>query len=240
MVEKLSVSLLEHHELTVTATRVLNQAEQITAADTFIKAHIALTKKDVETLEGVLNKDKDNEYTEILSKQDQERDDAFVFLKKYIAAFFRKKENLKQAGELLYGLIKKQGLDLHKENYVVETAKLKALFTSFEATDAKAALTLLGADNWLDDLKAAQEKFEDIYNQKVSAEIKENYPLLRETRQKLTFHLTTLLNNITIIEELKPVETADDVKKINEIISDMMTTVRARKTREANKDKSEE
>lgn len=75
------------------------------------------------------------------------------------------------------------------------------------------------------ELKHAQAAFEKTYNNKVSSEAAEDYPIIREAKNKLSKHLSILLDNVNILVELDEASIKDQtIEKLNEIITDVMTT----------------
>jgi len=115
----------------------------------------------------------------------------------------------------------------------MESAALKLLFNDLSTPEATAATETIGAQTWLDDLKNAQTDFEETYQTRISATPVTDFPLLRETKVKLGRDLAALLETLRILAGMDADNTFGPITtKINNVIGDIMTTVRGRKTRE--------
>jgi hypothetical protein len=83
-------------------------------------------------------------------------------------------------------------------------------------------------------LKADQTAFDHTYKTKVSTESIDEYPAIRDARIDLVFAIDALLTNIEVMGVLDEASVKSVIDSLNEVITDIMTPVRARQTREVN------
>ena len=83
----------------------------------------------------------------------------------------------------------------------------------------------------LADLVDTQNEFDIVFNQKISVESKEKYPLISETRKKLTLYLDALLNYINMKAQLNGNLFKSMEEKIDEVIVGKTAEARTRRTR---------
>jgi hypothetical protein len=181
-----------------------------------------------------MGKDKSSVYTEKMAEKDAERDAAFLALRDFAKANANRSDNrVSTAANVIINRIKKHGWTLYSLGYSDQTANLNLLFEDLDAPDAVSAMQVIGAEGWYADLKNAQAEFENTYKEKVSGEAQEDYLRLREAFTVLGRHLNVLLDTIGLLQELDETGNIDTVvQQINEVITDVMTTARARRTRQ--------
>ncbi|WP_282015562.1 DUF6261 family protein [Marinifilum flexuosum] len=171
--------------------------------------------------------------TEVVNK-DIRRDDGFVALRNYLRACEKRlKPEWQKAARLVLNEIRVYGVNLHKESYSAESARLNNLLSDFEnKPELKAAITLLLLTEWVAELKQAQAEFETAEKARIDAkastsEIKTDEACL-ELRKTLEFlfQFMELNYQMTPSEEYKQI-----MRKINEVIAEFMSAIKARKTR---------
>ncbi len=234
MLNELYTTFLSYEELNTVAGRISDTVGGHIADYPFLGELTGLLKTDIGNLGAALNRDRTSKFTVLIEQSDNQRDSSFIALRDYLkACSSRSVLELATAGEYLTAIVKKHGWTLYARTYTEETAALKALLTELDGTEATTAIQTLNAAPWYDDLKAAQAAFEETYNNKITAEAQADYPLLRETRSKIIRHLTALLDFIRVLGEVNTSDTYTAmVEQLNEIINDVMTVARARRTRE--------
>jgi hypothetical protein len=235
---ELHTSLLLPVELMTTAGRTLTAVAPVTSQEPFLQKIATKIEEDKNELEVALNRERGSEYTQQLMARDSGRDNAFTAFRDYVKACTRRSQpEIVDAAELIVNAIRKQGWTLYLSGYARETASLNMLFNDLSSHELTAAIQTIGAQLWLDDLKAAQTAFEETYQTKVSTETQIDYPALRDAKMQLGRHLNTLLDCIQILLCLGETETYEPIaNQLNEIITDVMTSARARRTREKNVD----
>ena len=119
--------------------------------------------------------------TKELNKLDERRDKALIGLYGHVRVFTGFPEEAKAtAAQQLQAILLKYDKAPQTKPLREETAIVSNIVSDLEVADAKAKLTLIGADKWLDELKDANKKFEAAYN----ARTQRNMDLVGQTKEK--------------------------------------------------------
>ena len=119
--------------------------------------------------------------TKELNKLDERRDKALIGLYGHVRVFTGFPEEAKaKAAQQLQAILLKYDKAPQTKPLREETAIVSNVVSDLEVADAKAKLTLIGADKWLDELKDANKKFEAAYN----ARTQRNMDLVGQTKEK--------------------------------------------------------
>ena len=111
---------------------------------------------------------------------------------------------------------------------------MEVLFKELDKPENQEAISLLNLKVVYDELKASQEEFLDIYEDRLSEDAKKDYPTLREASSKAIPHLNKLIDAISILEEVEPGEHDGLVNRMNAITTEFTSIARARKSRSEN------
>lgn len=93
----------------------------------------------------------------------------------------------------------------------------------------------IGATEWFEQLKTSQAEFEKIYNAKIETESAIDFPLVKDSRERIIKYLKGLINYIDINTNLDEAKFVPLKDKIDEIIKEIVAIIRARETRSENK-----
>ena len=119
--------------------------------------------------------------TKELNKLDERRDKALIGLYGHVRVFTGFPEEAKAtAAQQLQAILLKYDKAPQTKPLREETAIVSNVVSDLEVADAKAKLTLIGAEKWLDELKDANKKFEAAYN----ARTQRNMDLVGQTKEK--------------------------------------------------------
>ena len=119
--------------------------------------------------------------TKELNKLDERRDKALMGLYGHVRVFTGFPEEAKAtAAQQLQAILLKYDKAPQTKPLREETAIVSNVVSDLEVADAKAKLTLIGAEKWLDELKDANKKFEAAYN----ARTQRNMDLVGQTKEK--------------------------------------------------------
>ena len=119
--------------------------------------------------------------TKELNKLDERRDKALMGLYGHVRVFTGFPEEAKAtAAQQLQAILLKYDKAPQTKPLREETATVSNVVSDLEVADAKAKLTLIGAEKWLDELKDANKKFEAAYN----ARTQRNMDLVGQTKEK--------------------------------------------------------
>jgi hypothetical protein len=234
MLMDFSITLLFPAELRTLVQRIVQIAREL-GLDGFLQKLLVLIGQDEKDLENVLVRQRESEFTALLANADNERDEAFKAFRNFVnACTGRKNVEVATAAGWLTDLIRKHGWTLYGFANPQESAALNLLFKDLDQPKAAEAIQRIGAETWYADLKEAQAAYESLYQNKVSTEAQENYPQLREAKFKLGRHVQLLLECIDTLHEAEPTpQLTKAIDQINQVITDVMTPVRARQTRHA-------
>ena len=119
--------------------------------------------------------------TKELNKLDERRDKALIGLYGHVRVFTGFPEEAKAtAAQQLQAILLKYDKAPQTKPLREETAIVSNIVSDLEVADAKAKLTLIGAEKWLDELKDANKKFEAAYN----ARTQRNMDLVGQTKER--------------------------------------------------------
>lgn len=177
-----------------------------------------------------------NTQTTLLEEADLARDYAFrAFWNMIEIGTIRQNETYRKAALTLFNYFKPFDRGLYKFSYEKQSTVLKDFIASMEKEDASQALATMQMQDWLTELKAAQEQFLKVYEHKISEETQKKVLLpTREAREQVFAYLTALIQTMNALvlggdKSLKALNT-----RIDRIIEEFETKARSRKTRKQN------
>lgn len=147
--------------------------------------------------------------TKEIEALDRRRDDAFTGLRNVLSGYrYHFIPEQAKAATVLYKSIDKLGKNIARLNYQAETATLEKLVYDWETnTELLAAIATLGLEDWMAELKAANEAFNQRYLDRTETYAKLNtQQRLPELRTQLTEAYRTLADHITAHATLTPSE----------------------------------
>ena len=238
--KKLSTSLLLNTELTIVGYRLVDTVAAALPEETTVSKMLDLIRADIAQVEAALGREQASEFTAQLSEKDQIRDDAFVALRDLAKACTnRSNPEVSQAGELIYALFEARGLTLYSKGYTEQSAGMNLLLEDLSTEQASDALATMGAPSWYDELRLAQDSFEQAVREKLSTESQDDILPIRFSRSQLTDHIETLLGCVRAMRDYQELTDApngysaldESISSINEIITNAMTIAKSRRTR---------
>ena len=181
--------------------------------------------------------------TEELVRLDKRRARAFIGLRDILhgmSVSLYEESNAKASR--LYTIIDKYGTQLYKLGYQAETAMLISLFADFDQTENRLLLADLGILPFYDSLKAAQEAFNLISEQKAEelTEYKNESEAATEILPELFPALTSLVAIIQLYYHLDPPKYGVIYNQMVTYITETNTVARQRKSRRENSDENAE
>ena len=230
--------LLNSKELYAIANRIVEACKLSHPDNEYLMKLFVLILVANSDLRRGLGRTFNSEFTSQLLDSDEFRDNAFVGLRDYIRSYCNYGDKVKdKAGAYLSEIVTSVGNSIHRMPYATETTKLDVLFEDLSTPAAKEALATIMATDWLERLKARQADFEKVYQSKVEAEAGIDFPLLKKSKDAITFYLKGLLSYIETNSKAEPALFGSIEEKINEIITDAVSLARSRATRKENADK---
>lgn len=237
----LPFSLLISNELYTTSSRVVDVCKSLFSENSYISVLCRKIDQGLHGLAKGLGKALTSEFTPILLELDHERDKSYIGLRDYCGSYLHSNIPEKTAaGRLLSASFETVGNAIYNLGYAVESAKMNILILNLSTPEAQQALAVIGATEWFDQLKNSQERFERAYQNKIDVESTIDYPLVKDSRMQLSKYLTALFSYIEINSELEGEAYSQAEERINRIISDAVSIIRSRATRNENEESKEE
>jgi len=237
----LPFTLLNSNELYAIANRIVEACKLSHPDNEYLMKLCVLILVANSDLRRGLGRTFNSEFTSVLILADEKRDNAFIGLRDYIHACCNSGDTLKdKAAKDISLILENVGNTIYSLPYAAETTKLDVLFEKFSMPAAQEELVAISATDWLERLKARQTDFENVYQSKVEAEAGIDFPLLKKSKDAITFYLKGLLSYIETNSKNEPAQFSSIAEKINGIITDAVALARARGTRKENAEKKED
>lgn len=237
MIEELTYTLLQADELDTATERIINLVNETLSAEPLLAPIIALIGKDRSALQLALANSRGSALTRRIAEADEVRDDAFVVFRTTCqnATRRRTKPDQMTAGESLMRIIRTHGYSLQDMGASSETGALNALFATLESQENAASLTVIKADELLEELKSAQSDFESIVNARTDEQAAIDYPLLASTKLALGKRLQLLLGVIGTLDAADVANSRPEldtlISRLNDAIIGILAPARARRTK---------
>ncbi len=210
---------LDHEEFYKTSKSINSAIARLVNEDEFIKLIRPPIDKTVNELKASLEKGSDDSLEFILAIEDSKRDLAYISFRDYVKAFSNSQEEDKmKAGKFLSDVLQDCGWELYKLDYDKQSEQVTSLFTKLDSVEGKKAIETIGAEKFVNGLKNAERKFEELYQEKVAAESEDNVTIINSARKTLTRYIEAVLSYVDINVELQPEKFSKTADKINGIL----------------------
>lgn len=236
MLEEIKISYLNFPEKKMLASRFVEILAETQFDFPFFREITDLLKKDIAAVNDSMDVAVPSDITALLLKKDEQRDDAFVAFRDFVKAS-QKRANpaIQKAAGNIAELIKSHGWTLYRLGYTEQSAKAAALIQNLEKEKYGEALKTLGAESWFEAVVETQNSFEEVYHQKLEDSAENKLPSgLKEKRDNVSNRLIFLSESLRYLDLLRPDKYKNDLQKLNEAIAAVMTTAKARRTRQEN------
>ena len=220
---KITFGKISTKELAALAERVINSSEN--GKYTVVENHELLLeiKNEYENYDKVYNKLTFSGRGEDVAAADEARDKVFSNLKDFLKSYSKMTSmaNFEDA-VALYKVLKKTGLNIHRNNYAEQTALMKKLIEDLNTEENQEKIVSLNIMSVYDNLIAAQSRFEGLYAAQAEANAELRFlPSASDIRNNLQkdldnyFKLLSAMKNIPGWEMIY-VEINELVKKAGE------------------------
>ena len=169
-----------------------------------------------------------NPLTSQIKGADSNRDDAFVAFRDHVRAGLRRlNDNYRQASEQINQVLEENDLRLYVFGYAEQSAALARLFTELEKAENQQALGVLQAKAWVQELKEAQQVFEQLYAKRIETGAEAERITETEAKKELTAALQILVQTLGVLEAMgSPESIFKTIKQLNILIDQAQATVR--------------
>ena len=162
-----------------------------------------------------------SELTKKITAEDEIRDKLITGIEQG-AVFYTYHFNLEyaEAGSLLLQQIKKYGTAVARMNYQAETAALNDFIDNAKNNDKlKAAITLLGLNQWIDKLEESNNRFNDLYIGRIKEKAEKPDLNLKELRKQTAEQYKELIKHTEANALINPSQLYDTlIKQVNNLI----------------------
>ena len=167
---KITFGKISTKELAALAERVINSSEN--GKYTVVENHELLLeiKNEYENYDKVYNKSSFSGKGVDVAAADEARDKVFSNLKDFLKSYSKMTSmaNFEDA-DALYNVLKKTGLNIHRNNYAEQTALMKKLIEDLSTEENLEKISALNLMSVYDNLRAAQSRFERLYAEQAEA-----------------------------------------------------------------------
>ncbi len=230
--EKLSTSLLLPAELSSTIQKYIDVWSESGNDHPFMTRIVRLLRQDIENINSALTAVRSNEHVASVSEADAIRDDLFIGFRDAVDAAKRRRSPEMQAGyQAVWPIIEQAGTTLYRLGYTAQSGRMDALIAELDKSENTRHLAAMNVGEIFAEMKKAQEDFNLVYQQRLDAEAKKNYPTLSESKSKAVPHVNSFLDALSILIETEPGGLPKLENGINAITQEIMVVARGRKTR---------
>ncbi len=231
-VNSIATSLCQDSELQTLVTRLSKTITESALVNPILRSLCDDSLQNLKNLRRALDRVRKSELTTEIRLADELRDQHFVSFKKGVAFHLSLKGEAEEESALyLNKIIKKRGDQLHNESDAVETVKLNALFGDLADSKAQRALEAGGFVGIIEQLQEQNQKYERLVAERAANDAEDTTPTLKPTRQILGQNLNLMVDLLGFHLRRDEPTYKPVVAEVNEIITEVMTIVKARKSR---------
>jgi len=187
-------------------------------------------------LKRVFQREDSSNYTERLAQKNHERNRAFLSLTGYLRGLsrFNIKPEKAAAASNLIRIIEKHGSTLYRLGYTKESAALYSLLKELALAESQEWIREAGAEELCGQLDSVAKSFEELHRIKITKESAIDLPLQNKAMRDVIYRLNFLLTYIDTDAYEDPDTYGTCAMQISEVIDEIMSRVRARRTRHVN------
>lgn len=237
MIERINYYRLSNTELFTLIKSLLSIFTGVDTAALGIKVWYDKLNHALKNLEDAIGFEIGSSLTIMVVEADDLRDRCFKAFRTYIEACrFRNNIEWVNAADTIIRIMNKYGMNLYKESYTKESALLDNLILELSnSPDAKAAIELLLAGIWLQELTSSQAAFVQIWESRREELAQKGSSKCELARKEIRKQSSDLFRYIELMYGSGQVETYSSIiNNMNEEISKANTIVKARQTRRQN------
>lgn len=237
MIDKIKAPKLRISESVQFFSDVLAVCKNSNPADLNIQKPWTALDNSLKLLGQSFKKEQASVFTAELIALDQRRDHGIICLRKLADGYTNHHVVEKQqAARKLLIVIDKYGRNISKMNYQAETSVLENLVNDLKSNaDNAAAVKLLGLDDTVTEIKAANDMFNSTYLDRVSDEASKDLTAAGALVQECRQHYNMLVKHIEANAILNPSEVYEAlISKLNNLIEKFNTLLALRGARNSN------
>ena len=235
-IREITKSLFTSSEVDTLATNISEEISQFSPGNPSITALNEGLKSALADLKQSRGNSRHNTQTDEVVEADQVRDMGFrAFYKLIEACVLRQNEETQQHAKTVMTHLEKVDRNLPNLGYSEESRELELFFQEMDKVPDE--LEALGAKEWVDEIKVAEEEF-IMKRQAKSDEDMEKKALIptKQARETTVAHLNALCNLLNSFAMARMEGMTDLNTKIDQIVSEVETPARARVSRRNKKE----
>jgi len=243
MIEGLAFYSLKRDEYYTFGYKVLDVLSGFDTETLQLKPLQGRVENAVSLLDEALVKTSTRILTLSMSESDKNRDNSFLAFRYMIVACSKRLNPAwNAAANLLIDTVKSYGWTLQNENYSTESSRLNNLIADLETkSDLKAAVALLGLNDWLVEMKQSQRDFEMAEKLRVEAKASKCEVKTEDGCREIRKACELLFQYINMTQELNPNEDFVRITRLlNEVIAEFNTSINIRKSRNSKEEETPE
>ena len=220
MIKSISYSLYTVKSMANLAKQIYEVVNESHAQHTMLAPFLDSLQKAYQKGLGAVGENMGSMLTAEIKASDADRDTAYISLRNHIkAGINRPNETYSLAAQKIYRVFEQNNLKLYDFRYTEQSVALTRLFTDLASPENQEALKILHAIAWLEELKQAQTKFEELYTQRSQETVSTQKPTDAEAKKEISTALQFLLQSIGVLEAIgEPESILDTVNRVNVII----------------------
>lgn len=233
MIKPILYQLLSSEEFYTLCQRIIEVIENSSLEENFKTAILTRIKQHFSAFNEAIHHQKTNPLTVRSGQLDQKRDGLFIGFRTYNEAMsYHWDEEIKAAADFILEVIRRHGWSLHRKGNTAQSASLNSLFGELQKEPATTHVTKAGAGEWLSQLIQSQQEYQTISVQREELDAVEK-PTIVSTRKKVYNDLQSTLNYMDSQASFNSnVELDDTIGTINEVITSVTSSAKARRTRQ--------
>lgn len=220
MIKKFNLSRVRLMEFFQTMTNIKSFVDKENAKELGIETAKSVFDTKLTALDEALKPLAKSELTQKLHQLDRERDDALVGFLGHCRAFAHFPEEAKsQAAQKLLLNAEKYGKNIQNKPLKEETAIITNLLQDLSTSELQQAVSIIGAEKWIENLRTANEAFAKIHNDRTQEQSLIETGKTKEARQELQEAFKVLVQTINALAVINGKEKYQNViNLINEEI----------------------
>lgn len=207
MIKKFNLSRVRLMDFFQTMTNIKSFVDKENAKELGIEAPKAVFYAKITALDEALKPLAKSELTQKLHLLDTQRDEALVGFLGHCRAFINFPDEAKsQAAQKLLLNVEKYGKNIQNKPLKEETAIITNLLQDLATSELQQAVSLIGAEKWIENLRTANEQFAKIHNDRTQEQSLIETGKTKEARQELQEAFKVLVQTINALALINGVE----------------------------------
>lgn len=224
--------LLTSGETATIARRTVGCIAGYTDEDPHLKELSEDLDQGVEMLESTINAGVDLSLSADVQQGDADRDQTITQFTGFVRGLQNSLEpEVASAASVVYEIIERHDFGAKRKAYAEQSTAVNAMLKDFEAEEAQKAFDICKVRPFYEKLKQQQKAFEEAVMARVNAAGEDDGPNVTALLPRLRAGLIDITNHINSRERLHPEKYGRLVAEMNAVVTEIVSSVRARESR---------